>query len=68
VLAEDSKRVFGNKRIVVSVTCAVHADPKLDVAVRELLRLTVAVKKVEGVHCAPESFLETGTAYETAAV
>jgi hypothetical protein len=37
-------------------------------AVRELLRLTVVMKKVEGVDCAPESFPETGTAYETAAV
>jgi hypothetical protein len=39
-----------------------------DLPWKELLTLTVAVKKVEGVHCAPESFLETGTAYETAAV
>lgn len=49
---------FRDKRIVVCATCAVHADPKLDVALRELLRLTVAVKKVEGVHFAPESFLK----------
>jgi hypothetical protein len=30
--------------------------------------LTVAMKKVEGVDFAPESFPETGAAYETAAV
>jgi hypothetical protein len=31
---------------------------------RELLTLTVAMKKVEGVDFAPESFPETGTAYK----
>jgi len=60
--------VFGNKRIVACATCAVHADPKLDLLLRELLMLTVAMKKVEGIDFAPESFPETGAAYETAAV
>jgi hypothetical protein len=68
VLAESAKWFSGIKRIVACATCAVHADPKLDLLLRELLMLTVAMKKVEGVDCAPELFPETGAAYETAAV